>query len=369
MAPDETAPASSLTRARGPLAGGLVALALVAGAFLVAGARKPAPLQAVAPSATAAPLVPGSFVERLDVGTFRKGNLHTHSNWSDGDHDPADVYTWYREHGYAFLAMTDHNHRTDPALFKHLERPGTFVIIPGEEITMYVEALPVHVNALCHGKTIGGGHFPSVAAALGFGIGETLAQGGIALVNHPNFEWALTAKDVVEAKGARLLEIWSGHPYTRPAGDATHPSAEVIWDETLGVGLDYVGVGVDDSHHLRAAIGDDDKAAPGRVWVQVFSAQLDAKTLCADIQRGRLYTSTGPSLRHLTVGDATMTLEVEAGASLVEFVGAGGSVLSSLRPGAGEPASYKLAGGETYVRARVTGADGKRAWTQAYRVR
>jgi hypothetical protein len=38
-----------------------------------------------------------------------KGNLHTHTFWSDGDEFPEIVVQWYKENGYDFLALTDHN--------------------------------------------------------------------------------------------------------------------------------------------------------------------------------------------------------------------------------------------------------------------
>ena len=38
-----------------------------------------------------------------------KGNLHTHSLWSDGDDFPEMIADWYKRHGYHFLALTDHN--------------------------------------------------------------------------------------------------------------------------------------------------------------------------------------------------------------------------------------------------------------------
>jgi len=38
-----------------------------------------------------------------------KGNLHTHTFWSDGDDFPEMVADWYREHGYHFLTLSDHN--------------------------------------------------------------------------------------------------------------------------------------------------------------------------------------------------------------------------------------------------------------------
>ncbi|MBL9173696.1 MAG: hypothetical protein JNL10_09195 [Verrucomicrobiales bacterium] len=38
-----------------------------------------------------------------------KGNLHTHTLWSDGDEFPEVVAEWYRDQGYHFLALSDHN--------------------------------------------------------------------------------------------------------------------------------------------------------------------------------------------------------------------------------------------------------------------
>jgi hypothetical protein len=38
-----------------------------------------------------------------------KGNLHTHTLWSDGDGFPEMIAEWYREAGYHFLAFSDHN--------------------------------------------------------------------------------------------------------------------------------------------------------------------------------------------------------------------------------------------------------------------
>ena len=38
-----------------------------------------------------------------------KGNLHTHTLWSDGDGFPDMVTDWYAANGYDFLALSDHN--------------------------------------------------------------------------------------------------------------------------------------------------------------------------------------------------------------------------------------------------------------------
>ena len=38
-----------------------------------------------------------------------KGNLHTHTLWSDGDDFPEMIAESYRQRGYHFLALSDHN--------------------------------------------------------------------------------------------------------------------------------------------------------------------------------------------------------------------------------------------------------------------
>ena len=38
-----------------------------------------------------------------------KGNVHTHSLWSDGDDFPEMIMDWYKSHGYDFISLSDHN--------------------------------------------------------------------------------------------------------------------------------------------------------------------------------------------------------------------------------------------------------------------
>ena len=35
--------------------------------------------------------------------------MHTHTLWSDGDDYPEMVVDWYKDHGYHFLSLSDHN--------------------------------------------------------------------------------------------------------------------------------------------------------------------------------------------------------------------------------------------------------------------
>lgn len=62
------------------------------------------------------PLIRASFVALFSLsaalaaeGKWFKGNLHTHTLWSDGDDYPEMVADWYKSNGYHFLGLSDHN--------------------------------------------------------------------------------------------------------------------------------------------------------------------------------------------------------------------------------------------------------------------
>jgi hypothetical protein len=315
----------------------------------------------------AEPLSPPRFAEELDVSTFQKGNIHTHTSWSDGDRPPGEVYSWYRNHGYAFVAITDHNKLTDPDQFRMFERHRSFTLIPGEEVTMMGAGHQVHVNALCTSRTIGGHHFNTAREALAWAVQKVREQDGIALVNHPNFDWALTAHDIPSARGASLLEIFSGHPYVHTDGDETHLSHEAIWDTALSAGETFAGAAVDDSHYFNPR-AKETLARPGRAWVEVFADVTAQQPICDALRAGRLYSSSGVKLRRITIKEDTYAITVVTPNVEVEFIGHGGAVLQKVKPSSDQIATYKLRGGEGYVRARITAANGKRAWTQPARL-
>jgi hypothetical protein len=304
------------------------------------------------------------FLRSFDVSRFQKGNVHTHTTLSDGGSSPEQTIAWYRSHGYQFLALTDHNILSRPAHYASLEEPG-FVLLSGEEITMTGNRRQVHVNALCTQSRIPGGAFGSAAAALSTAISQVRTQGGVAIVNHPNFDWALSAADVTDARDAALLEIASGHPYVHSAGDALHPSHESLWDIALSSGADFMGVGVDDEHHID--VSSDPPATPGRAWIATFGDVTDSGPICAALGLGDLYASTGVDLKRITVHGSVYEVDPLQAHATVVFIGAGGRELSRVKVNDG-PAVYTLRGDEGYVRARVELSDGKRAWTPAVRV-
>jgi hypothetical protein len=289
-----------------------------------------------------------------------KGNLHTHTINSDGDSPPYDVMAWYKRHGYQFLAITDHNTFTDPALFD-TNPLDNFLLIGAEEVT---NAKTVHVNAIGINKVIPEQKGATVTELLQANIDAIRAEGGVPLINHPNFIWAFTAKEMLPLKRTALLEIASGHPQVNHAGDGKVPSTEQMWDELLSSGMRIYGVGVDDAHHFREEFAWE-RANPGRAWVVARAASLNRQAILAALSEGDFYTSTGVVVKDIRAEKGSLSIEVQPRTTneryRVVFIGKEGRVLSIAT---NNPAVYNFTGNEGYVRARVEESNGQRAWTQ-----
>jgi hypothetical protein len=297
-----------------------------------------------------------------------KGSLHTHTDRSDGDTAPEVVVRWYREHGYGFLAITDHDRITEPAPLAEAAGPD-LLLVPAEEVTGLAlpsdgRKVPVHVNAFVPREVIPPFKGGTPAEALAQNVARARAAGALVLVNHPNFGWALTADDLkAAAPGFRLLEIFSGHPLVHFLGGGGALSAEALWDALLTAGHRVHGAAVDDSHHFAGECTPA-RACPGRGWVVVRVAERTPAAVLAALERGDFYASNGVALRDVRATEASLELTIEPQKSFryrTEFVGSGGRVLASIE---GESASWRFRGDEGYVRARVTDSMGRRAWTQ-----
>ena len=52
-----------------------------------------------------------SCVKDKEAQTWQKGNIHTHSLWSDGDDFPEMIIQWYKDHNYQIYRPVRPQHR------------------------------------------------------------------------------------------------------------------------------------------------------------------------------------------------------------------------------------------------------------------
>ncbi|MDQ6802180.1 MAG: CehA/McbA family metallohydrolase [Acidobacteriota bacterium] len=295
-----------------------------------------------------------------------KGNTHTHTNLSDGDAPPGEVVRWYRDNGYDFLVITDHNLLTDV-------QDDKLLLIPGEELsdTFGKPAQPndvrglkvVHLNGIGISRLVKPQHGDSIVSTIQHDVDAIHEAGGIAAINHPNFMWSFTAAEMKQVNGFTLLEIANGHPATNMLGGGDAPSAEVMWDQLLSAGKKVFGVAVDDSHNFHGDTNTPVRytvidgrlvynvkpvyyAPPGRGWIFVRAENLTAKNILDAIARGDFYASTGVVLESIEFDGRNLRVKIhEDGDSRYRT--------SFVRT-------------KTYVRARVDDSNGRSAWTQPF---
>ena len=296
-----------------------------------------------------------------------KGNLHTHTLWSDGDDFPEMVAEWYRTRDYHFLAISDHNvlsqglrwmkavdihKRGGPdVVSKYVARFGTdwvqqrgaaddleirlkpldefralveqrgkFIMIPCEEISDRAEGVPVHINASNVRDVIeplGGATVREAIENNLRSVHEQAEKAGreiLAHLNHPNFGWAITAEDIAHAVTERHFEVYNGHPGVNQLGDEHRPNIDRLWDIANTIRLTELkaaplfGIATDDSHSYH---GKPNAARPGRGWTMVRSTHLTPEYILKAIKTGDCYASSGVTLADVRYDKQRRVLELE----------------------------------------------------------
>lgn len=341
-----------------------------------------------------------------------KGNLHTHSYWSDGDEYPEMILDWYKTHQYDFVALSDHNTMADDekwikviksklyqdafdqylakfgkdwvtykidsgrthvklktfAEYKSRMEDKNFLIIPAEEITDKVDGKPIHICATNLQTLVRPQGGATVTEVMQRNVDAVLAQRketGIPMfphINHPNFYYAITTEDMIGLRGERFFEVYNGHPLVHNEGDSLHAGTEQMWDE---INLAYLkrnqplmlGLGTDDSHsyHQFGAA----YANAGRGWVMVYAESLDAGSLISAMERGDFYASSGVILKTISTDKKIINLEVqpESGVSYtIEFVGVrkGSDKATVLKRIQGTRGKFTVTSDVLFARARIT---------------
>ena len=295
-------------------------------------------------------------------GHWFKGNTHAHTTNSDGDSSPEYVAQWYKDHGYAFLVLTDRNVLTDPATLAHLVDED-FLLIPGEEVTSSFGDASVHVNGLNLPHVVEARQAETLVATIQANVDAIREIEGVPHINHPNFRWSFGAAELAQVENDRLLEIWNGHPTVHNDGGGGSPSLEEIWDILLTGGKTIFGIAVDDAHHFQGEFHLD-RSNPGRGWVSVRTDVLDAVSLMESLEAGHFYASTGVELTEIAVFPRALALHIAQDRDFkyeTTFIGASGEVLLETVE---NPAIFQLSEDVGYVRARVRNSRSDYAWTQ-----
>ena len=294
-----------------------------------------------------------------------KGNLHTHSLWSDGNDFPEMIADWYRNHGYHFLALSDHNvlsqgmkwkalieierRNGKTALPKYLARfgedwvetrgsreeetfevrlkpfdevrslmeaSGQFLMIPSEEIT----DAGAHINATNIAELIEPQGGDSVRQTIENNLraveqqAQRLGRTIVPHLNHPNLgDTGISAEELAALIQDEFFEVFNGVEGDGDLGSARRHGLETLWDITSTLRIHQYhappmfGLATDDSHHYHGVTN----ASPGRGWIMLRAKRLTPESIVNAMKRGDFYASSGVVLRQVEFDESTRTLRIE----------------------------------------------------------
>jgi len=291
-------------------------------------------------------------------GRFWRGNIHTHSNLSDGKLTPAEVMQAYKDAGYDFIQLSEHfiGHFDWPIADTRAFRSNNFTTLIGAEL----HAPQTAVGELWH----------IVAAGLPLDFprnvnGETGAQlaarareaGAFIGIAHP--AWSqLNIDDGRSITSAHAVEIYNhGCAVENDRGDGWY-----LLDQLLTEGRRLSAFATDDAHFKTP----DHFSG----WVHVKAESLEPGLLLEALKTGNYYSSMGPRIDEIAMEGKLLNVRCSPVDTITVVCGTSRTVtrtgraiteaeldLSKLDNG------WLLAKSSPWFRVAVIDHAGKRAWS------
>lgn len=229
-------------------------------------------------------------------GRFWRGNLHTHSDRSDGALSPQETAQVYRDAGYDFLAITDH-FRPEygfPMTDTRELRSDGFTTLIGAELhaprtevgqAWHILAAGLPLDFAAPEETETGAELARRARAAGAFVGMA----------HPSAS-LLTAVDAESLDAAHSVEVYNSLADRENRGDSWH-----LTDVLLNRGHQLTTYAADDAHL------QPQDPPPCQAWVHVRAEVLEPDALTTALKAGHFYSSTGPQLYDVRIeGDVVV---------------------------------------------------------------
>lgn len=281
-----------------------------------------------------------------------KGNIHSHTTLSDGTYTPERQIEAYKSHGYDFLAFSDHNVMNN----KPEWNSGTLLMIPAWErdILYQYKVKCTHIIGL----------FPPDTETETFRrdpgdknvmtdqmlVDEMRKENAFVCIAHPSWS-RMEPDELLKLKGYDAVEVFN----TGTECLCHEGHNEYIWDMLLRSGKHVLGIACDDTHSHTA---HDDHFGG---WIMVNSDKLDRKSIVESIQKGYYYSTMGPTINDWGMDGDSVYVECSP-CSEIHFITHPARGMANFGTDM-KSLTYKLKGGESYIRVEIIDEKGNRAWT------
>ncbi len=315
---------------------------------------------------------------------FYKGNMHCHSNLSDGKYSPQELKELYKEKGYSFLAITDHEHFNDHSAMNDKDfitiTSAEYAIkeFPEQSTLKNLNMKVCHLNLyakkpdntfnICYNSVLD--HFSKgdIRKALkkpekdyeriygGEGISEIIKtaneNGFFVCYNHPR--WSLeNYGDYSGYEGLWGVEIYN-----------TGVNVSGLYEYDINVFDDFLR----DGKKIFASCGDDNHGSVSMfgAFVMVNAQNLDYESIISALLNGEFYSSTKPLIYELYTEDNKVYVKCSDAKMITLSTQGRRSAAVRAENGFVNEAVFELKETDGYFRIDVIDENGFRANTQAY---
>jgi len=285
-----------------------------------------------------------------------KGDIHFHTNLSDGTSSPAAMFERLRACGFDFCSPADHD------LPNTIGTCDGLVILNGQEMSSkegHIVALNSHVVR-------------NSTWTVAEQIRQIRTSGGMAILSHPKIREFIADQSITYTADRLInelnLEFDGIEIFTRNVGSGLKSAADrldVVWTALLDrADFEPVwGFASSDGHqveHISKNTG-----------IMVWSASPEPNELLASIFSGRFYCIADTQARFDKIAlNGTYLEAAAANCRLLKLIGRGGEVVDCLYCPAGGTCTmaYKITGEEGYLRLEAYDAYGRCAYSNPIRI-
>ena len=273
-----------------------------------------------------------------------KVNLHTHTTVSDGKLSPEAAAAYYKAADYDCIAVTDHWAWQNSGGIAGLR------ILSGAEYNIGTDCARgvYHIVALgCECEP-----FLTRDADVQEILDEIRRCGGLPVLAHPH--WSLnTVNQLASLTGVEATEIWNS---ISAVGQSSRPLSDHFVDSAACAGFHLPLLAADDTHHY-----DSGDACIGWIMLEASEHASDRELLDA-VRAKKFYATQGPEI-HL-FRDGGFAVVRCSPASRIAFLSNAAWAENHAHSGDGlTEAICRLQPYETFIRAEITDASGKKAWS------
>ena len=282
-----------------------------------------------------------------------KVGLHTHTSISDGRLSPVEAAKNYREEGYDAVAFTDHWHFGDEDEIEGLKiLSGAEYDIGGHDSSHGFYNI-VGVGMTSDPKVDEG--WKSVTKTTAQKAAETIKKiklyNGFAMVGHP--AWSLnTPEQLINLGDFDGVEIYNA---VSECGQSDRAYSGSQIDSLAVMGKIVPLTATDDTHYY-----EDDFA---RGFVMVEATDIDQQSIVRALRAGRFYATQGPEIHLIKTAPDKVKLLCSPAQKIAFFSNLVWAHNHRFTGDGLVELEYTRAPHEKFIRAEITDADGKKAFS------